>query len=464
MRTSPFAFMRMHYSALILILSVFVFATVTLAAIISGNVSTNSSVHVTYTLVTVDRPASVAAGDLLLANIAINGGSPASVTAPSGWTQVLRADNDTNVSLISYYKVAGASEPSNYTWTIDTQTRAEGGITQYSGVDTSNPIDIAAGNFGRGKIATTSLITTSFANEEVVDSFAFDAGTSTAGYFSTPTGMTEKYDVTYPTVGPSLATDDTLQVATGTVGSVSSTIAGNKNRNWASLQIALRRQIFAPSVNGDVTTQAVNTGCVGSGTASSTTFSHTVASGDNQVLIITSGAETIGGDTGATYDGVAMMRGHISSNTDGTEALYAYWYLVNPPQGTHDVVIAFPDGGQCRQYAAITVQNVDQTIPFDTDGHVGGLGGNPSIPVTTTEANELILYFLDYDDRPTNTVYTPNDPSLYWVNNDSTGATLGNQGAVHTQSTAGTVSVGGTRTGASNGPWDLIAVPIRPAN
>jgi hypothetical protein len=109
--------------------------------------------------VVVDRPASVAAGNLLLANIAINGGSPANVTAPSGWTQVLRNDNDTNVSLISYYKVAGASEPSNYTWTIDTQTRAEGGITQYSGVDTSNPIDVAMGNLGRGKVATTSLIT-----------------------------------------------------------------------------------------------------------------------------------------------------------------------------------------------------------------------------------------------------------------------------------------------------------------
>lgn len=116
----------------------------------------------------------------------------------------------------------------------------------------------------------------------------------------------------------------------------------------------------------------------------------------------------------------------------------------------------------CRQYAAVTVQNVDQTTPFDSDTHVGGNGGNPSASVTTTESNEMVLYFLDYDDRTTNLVYTPNDPSLYWVNNDSTGNTFGNQGAVHTQTSAATISVGGTGTG--HGPWDLIAVPIRPAN
>src|SRR5208337_2969871 len=105
--------------------------------------------------------------------------------------------------------------------------------------------------------------------------------------------------------------------------------------------------------------------------------------------------------------------------------------------------------------------NVDPITPFDTDGHVGGNGGNPSIGVTTTESNELVLYFLDYDDRTTNLVFTPNDPSLYWVSNDDTGNTTANQGAAHLQVTPGFVSVGGTATG--NGPWDLTAIPIRPA-
>jgi hypothetical protein len=106
------------------------------------------------------------------------------------------------------------------------------------------------------------------------------------------------------------------------------------------------------------------------------------------------------------------------------------------------------------------VQNVDQTTPLDSDTHVGGNGGNPAASVTTTESNELVLYFLDYEDRTTTLVYTPNDSSLYWVNNDDAGNTYANQGAVHTQSTASTVSVGGTGTGSGHGPWDLIGVPI----
>jgi hypothetical protein len=236
-----------------------------------------------------------------------------------------------------------------------------------------------------------------------------DAG----AYFSTPTGMAERYDLSNTPFGPSTASDEQIVPATGTVAVESSTISGGKSRSWETQQIALRREV-PPSVNGTVSTNAVNAGCVDSTISSSTTFAHTVASGTNQVLIVTSGAGTYGEDNSASFDGYTMTKGVARSSSDPAfEEAYNYWYLINPPQGTHDVIVTYPNGANCRQYAAITMQDVDQTTPFDTDGHVGGNGGDPSISVTTTEANELILYFLDYDDRPTNTVYTPNDPSLY---------------------------------------------------
>jgi hypothetical protein len=228
--------------ASLVVASAVLLGSVALANIISGNVSTSSSAHATYTLLTINVPASVVSGDLLLANIDVNGGTPANVTPPTGWTQILRTDNDTDISMISYWKIASASEPTNYTWTINSQTRAEGGITQYSGINPTNPIEISAGNFGFGKIATTSSVTTSSANEEVVALYGFDAGDNTAGYFSTPTGMTEKYDVTHIPFGPSTAADDAVQVTVGTSGSNSSTIAGNKNRNWVSQIITLKMQ------------------------------------------------------------------------------------------------------------------------------------------------------------------------------------------------------------------------------
>src|SRR5262249_26338176 len=151
----------------------------------------------------------VSAGDVMIASMTVKGGSAAVlVTVPTGWTQIARADNDTNVSLISYWKMASPSEPTSYTWTIQDQTRAEGGITAYSGVDPSSPIDVSSTNTGRSKVAVASAVTTSSPNEEIIALFATEVGTtSTSGYFSAPTttSMTQKYNVSNAALGPSIA-------------------------------------------------------------------------------------------------------------------------------------------------------------------------------------------------------------------------------------------------------------------
>ena len=214
---------------------VFSIGSLALAAIISGTSSTAISAHVTYTQLSISKPATVA-GDVMLASITVGGGSTVNVTAPVGWTQIARIDSDVNVALISYWKVTGASEPASYTWTIDQQTRAVGGITPYSGVDNINPIESSGVNTGYGTLATTSAITTSLANDEVVALFATDVNKT----FTAPAGMTEKYDLSHAPLGPTTAADDMVQTTVGTVGSKSSTIAGNKARNWATQQIALR--------------------------------------------------------------------------------------------------------------------------------------------------------------------------------------------------------------------------------
>jgi hypothetical protein len=400
MHASSITLVRKHYFVALISLVVLFGATVVIADIVSGNVSTNSSTHATYTLVTVDSPASVTVGDLLLANIAINGGSPANVTAPSGWTQIFRTDNDTDVSLISYYKVAGASEPTNYTWTIDTQTRAEGGITQYSGVDTSNPIDAFAGNFSRGKVATTSSITTSSANEEVVASFAFDAGTSTAGYFSTPVGMTEKYDVTFPTAGPSLAADDTVQVATGTVGSISSTIIGNKNRNWASQLIALRKLPPTPSIldtlpialsSGNNSTNANSM----HGFASSNSFTYTVPSGGTNKVMVAwcSFADAQWPSVSVTQNGVTVPMTRLSPSGSDNQASMGYGTLAAPATGTFSFSTAGSGHYTC---VVVTVQNAAQTgIVDSTVWHAFAANTSDAATLATNSGNTLLIDMAD---------------------------------------------------------------------
>src|SRR3989344_715183 len=217
--------------------------SVAIADIVSGDSSTGKSNQITVTRLTLNKPASVVEGDLLLANITVEQGSGVAVAAPLGWTEILRTGNANRVSIISYWKIAGASEPSNYTWSFDLKTTAVGGITRYSCVDATNPIDSAAGSSGNGTVAIAPAITTSTANDKVVAIFSVDAGRGgDAGkYFATPADMTERYDVSNTSSGPSTALDDATQAAVGNSGTKSSTIANGRTRhNWVAQQIALR--------------------------------------------------------------------------------------------------------------------------------------------------------------------------------------------------------------------------------
>ena len=119
-----------------------------------------------------------------------------------------------------------------------------------------------------------------------------------------------------------------------------------------------------------------------------------------------------------------------------------------------------------RQFAAITFSNVDQTTPFDPDAHVEGYAfTNPSIAITTTEPGEFVLYYLMHD--ISTLTFTPDDPQLWYVDNTPSNNTA-SRGAGRVQETAGTMSVGGAGNYGTHlnyeGPWDLIAIPIRPAN
>jgi len=130
------------------------FSSFALANILSGSSTTNVSNDVAYTALSLSKPSTAVAGDVLLANVSVNGGSPAVITAPTGWVSIARTDNDTNISVASYYKVVSGSEPTSYTWTISPQTHAVGGITDYTGVDTTNPIDAVGSSTGRGAVLT----------------------------------------------------------------------------------------------------------------------------------------------------------------------------------------------------------------------------------------------------------------------------------------------------------------------
>lgn len=225
---------------------------VAIADIISGLSTTNSSSNVTITNLTLTKPADVVVGNFMLAAIAVRDGDTVSVTAPQGWTQILRTDNAADIGIVSYWKIAGASEPASYNWTLSPQTRAQGGITRYQGVDVADPIDTAAGNTGRGTTATGPSITTTTDNAEVVALYALRVGgiNHAGSFFSTPVGMTEKYDSSYTAAGPTIASDDMVQITAGATGDKVSTISGTQQRDWAAQLIALRPAASSTLLNG----------------------------------------------------------------------------------------------------------------------------------------------------------------------------------------------------------------------
>jgi len=73
--------------------------------------------------VTINKPTGVVEGDLMVMDVSFNGTSPTFLSSPSGWTVIYDETNLIEQSSGSmtgsyYYKVAGASEPSTYSFTV----------------------------------------------------------------------------------------------------------------------------------------------------------------------------------------------------------------------------------------------------------------------------------------------------------------------------------------------------------
>lgn len=165
---------------------------------------------VSLTALAIARPAGVVAGDLLLARISNRNNATAVVTPPAGWT-LLRSDQSASqLKSWVFYKVAGASEASSYSFAIDLTSNMAGSIVAFANVDPVNPIDTHSGQ----KNGTTSsfnspAITTTVANGVAVwFGSQIWAGTSCpASPIVPPTGFTEVLDTCLTSASTALLYD-----------------------------------------------------------------------------------------------------------------------------------------------------------------------------------------------------------------------------------------------------------------
>jgi len=192
----------------------------------------SSQSSATGTSLVIAKPSGLASGNVEVATIAAT--STATITAPSGWTVIQNTTSaSSTLRQISYYHVAGASEPSSYTWSYSPSRTAVGGISAYSGVDTTIPVDLSASASGSSGNATSASVTTTAASELVLVPTAFSGVSSLTHDASTTERWLQASGSTV--VGDS---SDFTQVSAG--ASAAKTATAGTNTGWVVHTIALR--------------------------------------------------------------------------------------------------------------------------------------------------------------------------------------------------------------------------------
>jgi len=248
-----------------------------------GTATTNTS---TNTNITINKPAGVVAGDIMLVNIA-KGGNRNTNPSSSGWTLIdgrsLVGSGITDRNGAVLYKIATAVEPMTYTFALGGGTNsASGGIVAFSGVSNTTPFDVPPGNISvqgsqAGVVATS--VTTITANTAIV-MFGQAAGnnpTWNSGAWNTtnPGGLTELFDVNQGSNDQSSAGAAwAIKPAIGATGNGTATLSFAERNGGILLALrpACTLSIAPTSIsgttticNGNSTTLTVNGGSIGIG-------------------------------------------------------------------------------------------------------------------------------------------------------------------------------------------------------
>ena len=185
-------------------------------------------------VLTIGLPAGTTSGDVMVAHVIVH---PAgnTITAPAGWTLVLRQDSPSVISTASYVKVAGSSEPASYTWRFGTVGQASGGIASYIGVNTTTPVDASHAQYNASTSnVDNSGLTTTTANDMLV----YAVGITVATTVNVPAGFTQEWSTTSNSSTTSEMSQE-LFSSVGPTGTIHGTHNGGANSN-ITLLIALK--------------------------------------------------------------------------------------------------------------------------------------------------------------------------------------------------------------------------------
>jgi hypothetical protein len=133
------------------------------------------------TSLAINKPAGTVTGDLLIAAVATDGNTAGSLAAPAGWNSIDLTTQGGAVTFGVWWKLAGASEGSNYTFSWSSSEHAYGWIMRFTGHDPASPVDANSNNAGSGTAATSPSVTTTVDNALILRLGGFDDDDITTG-------------------------------------------------------------------------------------------------------------------------------------------------------------------------------------------------------------------------------------------------------------------------------------------
>jgi len=123
--------------------------------------------------IVIDLPPGTGDGDLLVAAV-VHDGSLDSMTAPAGWNEIAVGDGDNRVVMGVWWKLAGSSESSNFSFSWENNERAYGTLLRFTGHNPSNPVESFATASGKSTNPTSPAVTTTVDSSMVLRLGGFD--------------------------------------------------------------------------------------------------------------------------------------------------------------------------------------------------------------------------------------------------------------------------------------------------
>lgn len=195
------------------------------------------------------------------------------------------------------------------------------------------------------------------------------------------------------------------------------------------------------------------------GTATSFNWPHTV-SGNDRLLIVTPTNKSPGSTIASsiTFNGINLTRQRIWGTFAGDQITTEIWTLVNPPTGTHNIVVTYPRSVEAV-CGASSWTGVDQITPIGNIVGAGSSGTTVTSNSVSSVPGETIVDFLTISASATTTATPAISQTQLWTTKGASllSASSSKAGAATTTSASTTTSW----TLSDNQTSIILAVPIK---